>query len=205
MDTNTSVNARKISGKVLLVEDDATFGPWLYSKLVKEGLEVQLCVDLDSAKKVFGERVFHAVVTDIYFGRETPDGLDLVKTIESAGTPVIVISSRADLHIAKESMNHGAAFLLEKPFEAQELLTVLKRIWEEPRGLQALVERFLDINQLTPKEKEIVRLLLKGLSNKEIAMIGDNSDRTIKFHLTAIFEKCGVKSRTELINAILPT
>ncbi len=60
-------------------------------------------------------------------------------------------------------------------------------------------------NKLTPKEREVTRLVVKGLANKEIANVEEITDRTIKSHLTNIFHKCGVSSRTELLNAIFPT
>jgi DNA-binding NarL/FixJ family response regulator len=196
----------RIKGKVLLVEDDSQVGPWLKSKLQRTGIQCDLAVNLQDALKIFSENLYHAVVTDIFLsGTGEPDGLEVVKRVEPTGMPLIIISSAADLKIAKEAMNHGASYLLEKPFEPETLIKELERLWEEPKGLQAMVERFLDMHSLTPKEKEVVRLLLKGLSNKEVAEIGGNSPRTIKFHLTSIFEKCGVKSRTELFNSILPT
>lgn len=204
MDKVYSLSGRKLVGKVLIIEDDPEFGPWLQNKLKKTGLTVFLAPSFEEGMAAFEKELFHAVVSDIFLGDE-PKGLDIVKAIEKTGTPTIIMSSAADLKIAKEAMNHGASYLLEKPFEVEELFKTLEKLWEEPKGLQAMVERFLDLNGLTPKEKEVVRLLLKGLSNKEIASMGDNSDRTIKFHLTSIFEKCGVKSRTELINVILPT
>jgi DNA-binding NarL/FixJ family response regulator len=63
----------------------------------------------------------------------------------------------------------------------------------------------MHLHHLTPKEKEVTRLVVKGLANKEIASIEEITDRTIKAHLTSIFLKCGVTTRTELFNAIFPT
>lgn len=195
---------RKIMGKVLIVEDDHQLGQWLASKLTAAGMTVTLCTNISKALEIIQGQFFHAIVADIFFDKE-PAGLELIKAIEPTGTPTVVISSAADLRIAKESMNSGASYLLEKPFDPKDLINVLEKIWEEPKGLQSLIERFLDIHALTPKEKEVVRLILKGLSNKEVAAVGGNTDRTIKFHLTSIFSKCGVKSRTELFNAIFPS
>lgn len=191
-------------GKVLLVEDDLKLGTWLSTKLSHAGMTVLHVSTFDDAIAAIDREVFHALVTDIFL-ESGPQGIEILKRIESIGTPVIVISSAADLKIAKEALNHGASYLLEKPFEPDELIKILENIWEEPKGLHSMIERFLDIHQLTPKEKEVVRLILKGLSNKEVASIGGNTDRTIKFHLTSIFSKCGVKSRTELFNAIFPS
>ena len=195
---------RKLVGKVLLVEDDPKVGAWLQAKLRAAGLECDWRETYLAAKEAFQAKLYHAVITDVYLGNDEPEGLKFMRDVEVVGTPLMVMSSRADLAIAKDALNHGAMHLFEKPFDADEVLKALEIVWESPRGLQSMVERFLDIHHLTPKEKEVVRLLLKGLSNKEVADIEGNTDRTIKFHLTTIFEKCGVKSRTELFNAIFP-
>ncbi len=192
-------------GKVLLVEDDPIVGEWIGRKLKKLGLEISLVHSKMDADAELVKHNFHAVITDIFLENNQPLGLKLVHELQPKGLPVIVISSRADFSLAKEAMNAGASYLFEKPFEEKELISALRQLWEEPRGQQGILERFLDQNILTHKEKEIVRLILKGLSNKEVAEITGNTEKTIKFHLTAIFQKCGVESRTELFNSIFPT
>lgn len=197
--------SRKLLGKVLIVEDDSVVGEWLKRKLERAGLTCFLANSRLSAEAILASDQIHAVITDVFLEDGAPGGLQLVHQLSSSGIPVIVISSRADLKIAKEAMNHGAQYLLEKPFGIDELLTALEKLWEEPRGHMGILERFMDLNSLTNKEKEIVRLLLKGLSNKEVAQISGNTEKTIKFHLTTIYQKCSVASRCELFNAVFPT
>ncbi len=205
MDDSLHLSGRKLIGKVLIVEDDLQFGGWLESHLNSAGLNCSWAKDLEDALKTFKSGLFHGVITDMFLKSDRPNGLDLVKQIQHTGTPTIMMSSAADLKIAKEAVNHGVSYILEKPFKINELLQALEKLWEEPKGLQAMLERFLDLNGLTSKEKEVARLLVKGLANKEIASIEDITDRTIKAHLTSIFQKCGVATRTELFNAIFPT
>ncbi len=204
---NKSLNhlGRTISGKILLVEDDIEFGAWLEDNLKSIGLTCHWEKDLQGALKSLEMGLFHAVITDIFLKPGVPEGLDVIKAVQTSGTPIIMMSSQADLKIAKESVNFGVSYILEKPFQINELIRTLIQLWEEPKGLQAMLERFMDLNQLTPKEKEVTRLVVKGLANKEIAEVEDITDRTIKAHLTSIFQKCGVTSRTELFNAIFPT
>jgi DNA-binding NarL/FixJ family response regulator len=102
-------------------------------------------------------------------------------------------------------LNHGAAFLLEKPFTTQELRKVLDRLWQEPKGLIGARERALSQAMLTNKECEVARLLLKGLSTQEMARLTGNSEKTLKQHISTIYEKCGVSSRTEFFHYIFPT
>ena len=201
-----SHQTQTLRGNVLIVEDDDLTGAWLVKELQHRGLETTLVKTRAQAQKAAETtaKPFHAVVCDIYL-EDGKSGLDVIAEWEKYGLPVIVITSRADLSIAKESLNRGAAHLLEKPFQVQELVQILQKCWEEPRGLTGLLEHFLEVNHFTPKEKDIARFVLKGLSNREIAEVMGNTEKTIKFHLTVIFQKCGVKSRTEFFNAIFPT
>ena len=58
---------------------------------------------------------------------------------------------------------------------------------------------------MTDKEREVSRLLFKGLSNKEIAEVLGVTEKTVKFHVTGIFDKAGVKSRSEFLSTVFPT
>lgn len=195
-----------LKGNVLLVEDDELTAKWLVDGLKKQGVHCQWAAQAEEAKKAFHHQMHHAVVVDVYLSAaQTPDGLELINLFIESGIPVIVITSKADLQIAKEAINRGASYLLEKPFELKTLQETLRNLWEEPRGLTAMMERFLSLYELTSKEKEVARLLLKGLSNKEIASVTNTSERTVKCHITTIFEKCGLQSRSELFHAIFPT
>lgn len=195
-----------LKGRVLLVEDDALTAQWTLQQLKGKDLDVMWVQDLAAAREELGKKSYHAIVTDIFLTpNKEKEGLQLVKEVEENGIPVIVMSSYADLEIAKEALNHGAVHLLEKPFKPDELFSALNKAWLEPKGLQAAVDRFLDTYQLTPKEREITRFLLKGLSNKEIAQVTNTTEPTIKFYVSTIYEKCEVKSRTELFNSIFPT
>jgi DNA-binding NarL/FixJ family response regulator len=195
-----------LKGRVLLVEDDALIAQWTIQQLKGKELEVVWVQDLESARKELASKGYHALLVDIFLTpTDKREGLQLVREVEEDGIPVIVISSHADLEIAKEALNHGACHLLEKPYKPEELFDVLNKVWLEPKGLGAAVDRFLDTYQLTPKEREITRFLLKGLSNKEIAQVTNTTEPTIKFYVSTIYEKCEVKSRTELFNSIFPT
>lgn len=194
-------------GRVLLVEDDKVAGPWLARKLEAYGFSCTVAESSSEAIELFKAGDFHAVVTDIYLDgdKNKQEGLTVLKEIGKSGTPIIIMTSSADYEVAQTGLNHGASYLLEKPFEPERLMTILENIWEDPKGLQTLSERFFEYHGLTSKEKEISRMLLKGLSNREIGEALGNTEKTIKFHLTVIFDKCDVSSRTEFFNSIFPT
>lgn len=195
---------RQLKGKVLVVDDEDLIIKWLERKLRVAGMDVSVAKDTESAKQLLANGKFHLLITDVFLDRPT-GGIELMKSAEAAGIPTIVMTAKADLNLTRQCLNHHVADFLEKPFEAHDLLKTIEDVWENPRNLTALMERFLDLHQLTDKEKEIARLALKGLSNREIATVKGNTEKTIKFHMTVIFDKCGVKSRAELFNSVFPT
>jgi DNA-binding NarL/FixJ family response regulator len=187
------------------LEDDELLGSALSKQLLPLGIECLWITQFDQAKAAMKTPGIHGIVTDICLTGSKENGLDLIQEASGLGLPIVVITSNANLQNAKLAMNHGASYLLEKPFEAKALADILLKLWMELRNHIGIIERFLELNNLTAKEKEITRLVLKGLSNSEIAAALSISDKTVKFHLTTIFSKCGVESRTELYSTILPT
>ena len=190
---------------VLLIEDDDVAGEALAIGLGALGTECTWVRTLDEARRALAKRTYDAVVTDIVLGPDGRAGLDLVGELQPTGAPVLVITAFADVERVKEAMNRGASYLIEKPFRPEDLNKVLESVWEEPRGLVHFVERALDRAELTAKERDVARLLLKGLSTKEMAGVTGNTEKTLKHHIASIFHKFDVASRAELFHCIFPT
>lgn len=198
----------KINGRLLLLEDDVVTGEWLGAALAKSNIEVHWFDKLDEALlqvQTEPSEPFHGIVTDIFMQDGESGGLKLVEAANRAGIPTAIITSGANLEIAKSAINLGACCFLEKPIEVEALIKHMTNVWQEPKFLSALLERNMETQQLTSKEREVCRLVFKGLSNKEIAGVLGVTEKTVKFHVTSIFEKFGVKSRSELASSIFPT
>ena len=193
--------------QVLLIEDEAVAGQTLSQALQSIGICCRWVATFEEAQTAWRELPYDAVICDIMLDSGKPDGLEVLKKINQAGMPmpVVIISAFADQNRMKEALNSGAAYLLEKPFTTAELRKVLERLWQEPRGLIGARERALNQAALTNKECEVARLLLKGLSTQEMARLTGNSEKTLKQHISTIYEKCGVSSRTEFFHYIFPT
>jgi len=121
--------------QVLLIEDDEVAGETLCSGLQNLSIACTWVRNIEDARRALERRTFDAIVTDIMLGPDTPSGLDLVKELQPTGAPVLVITAFADMGRVKEALNHGAAYLLEKPFRAEELSRALGSVWDEPKGL----------------------------------------------------------------------
>ncbi len=171
----------------------------------KRNYEADWFKTFEDAAKALRERDYHVILVDIFLSPQTADGLELVKLAKDFGIPCIIMTSALDLEVAKSGVNLGADHIIEKPFETDALTKVLTDIFENPRGLIGRRDRYLALHQLTDKEKELCRLILKGLTNQEIADVSESSLGTVKFYSSQIFDKFQVKNRAELFNLIFPT
>ena len=193
--------------RVLLIEDDDGARAVLAAALARHGFHVRTAGSPGEALACAGQGPFDAVVTDIVLDDGADAGLELIPALRERGVlaPVVVVSAFADKQRLKRAIELRVAYLLEKPFTLEQLLAVLERVWTEPSELGQYVERALRQANLTPKEEEVARLALKGLSNEEIARVLRNSDKTVRQHLSSVYAKCRVTSRAELFHHVFPT
>jgi DNA-binding NarL/FixJ family response regulator len=190
---------------VLFVEDDDDARASLGRTLTRAGFEVLSASSVEEAERLVKTTSFiGAVVTDIVLGEDSEGGLTLLGRLKERGVsaPVVLITAFAALDNVKRALNQGAAFLLEKPFRASELLEVLRQVTERQDRVHYAVDRALAEAGLTDKELSVARYVLKGLRSTEIAQLEQNSDKTVRQHITRIYAKCGVTSRAEFFHYV---
>lgn len=195
-------------GKLLLVEDEVDARKSLTRALVREGYECIEASDVDSALAAAERNPdLAAAVVDIVLGKDERGGVRLVPLLRGLipRLPVVAITAFANVANVKQLLNDGAAFLLEKPFRALELVEALARTFADQANVAPWVERALAPLGLTAKEMAIARLLLKGLPTGEIARLENNSDKTIRQHLSQVYAKAKVSSRSEFFHFVFPS
>jgi DNA-binding NarL/FixJ family response regulator len=190
--------------KLAYVEDDADARTIFARKLKQEGFE---CEGFDAAEPLLAVAApgrYDALVIDIRLpGRS---GVELLKELRSRNifTPAVIITAFNSAGYAREALNSGANYLLEKPFSFDSLLRVIRKVIASPQSLQECVDRGLAVLSLTGREGDVARLLLKGLSNAEIARTAGIGEKTVKQYVTQVFQKANVESRAEFFSLIFP-
>ena len=195
-------------GKLLLVEDEEDARKALARALAREGYECIEASDVETALTAAGQHSdLAAAVVDIVLGADERGGVRLVPLLRSSipQLSVIAITAFANVANVKQLLNDGAAFLLEKPFRAAELVEALSRVLAERSNISPWVDRALSPLGLTAKELAVARLLLKGLPTGEIARLENNSDKTIRQHLSQVYAKAKVSSRSEFFHFVFPS
>ena len=133
------------------------------------------------------------------------DGLAVQREFVSRGItrPIIFLSGRGTVPASVEAMKAGAVDFLPKPCKGDELLNAIKVAEERDRvTLQRAAERKAAsklIDKLTPREKEVMELVVQGHLNKNIAALIGTTVKTVKVHRGHMMKKMGVRSVAELV------
>jgi RNA polymerase sigma factor (sigma-70 family) len=134
-----------------------------------------------------------------------PSGLDLQSALSGAGrdVPIVFITGHGTVPTSVRAMKGGAVDFLQKPFNDQELLDciqrALRRSGEEraDRAERAELER--RVGSLTPREREVLVLVVAGMLNKQIADKLGIAEKTIKVHRGRVMEKMQAGSVADLV------
>jgi two-component system CheB/CheR fusion protein len=127
-------------------------------------------------------------------------GIELLRRLHAAGDPMpaIMITGASDVTIAVEAMKAGAVDFIEKPVGAFDLLASVDRALEQSHDASKLHAWRADaahlVEGLTPRQHEIMDLVLAGLPSKNIAADLGISQRTVETHRASIMKKTGSKS-----------
>jgi FixJ family two-component response regulator len=132
-------------------------------------------------------------------------GMDLQRELAQSGfhIPIIFITGHGDIPMSVRAMKAGAVEFLTKPFRSRVLLDAIRAAIERDRSAlqkqsetRELRERY---EQLTPREREVMTLVAKGLLNKQVAGELSTTEATIKFHRAHIMQKMRADSLADLI------
>jgi RNA polymerase sigma factor (sigma-70 family) len=120
--------------------------------------------------------------------------------------PIIFITGHGDIPMSVQAMKAGAVEFLTKPFREQDLLDAIEQATERDRlarrqrtEMEQLGER---AESLTPREREVMRLVVAGLLNKQIAVELGISEKTVNVHRAQVMQKMAAESLAELVRMV---
>jgi FixJ family two-component response regulator len=188
---------------VFVVDDDPSVRRAIKRLVESVGLTVELFGSAAEFMNVSHADVPSCLVLDIRLPGMS--GLDFQRELAKAENeiPTIFITAHGDIPMTVRAMKAGAVEFLPKPFRDQDLLDAIQVALERDRArrqqqaeIAALGER---LKSLTPREREVLPLVVSGLLNKQVAAEIGTTEATIKVHRSQLMRKMGADSLPELV------
>lgn len=202
-ETAASKSAGK--GRVLIVDDDAGVRDALFSLLRVEGHAAERFASAGALLDSALPDAACCIVADMRM--PGIDGLELLERLKHRGEPipVIFLTGYADVPLSVRAMKAGAVDFLSKPCNEDDLLDAVEQALErdharraDARLRRAVEERF---DTLTPRERQVMACVVRGLMNKQIAWELEISEITVKLHRSSLMRKMQLRSVPDLVRA----
>lgn len=188
---------------IAVVDDDEAVLRSMRMLLNGAGFEV-CCYASAEALLSEGEKQKPAcIVSDVRLPGKS--GLDLQKELAHRwpSVPIIMITGHGDIAMAVKAIKDGAFDFLEKPFDDTRLIESIRAALSRATALTAekeeLSELRVRLNELSPRQREVMELVARGLANKEIAAQLKLSPRTVENYRAWVMEKMGAKNLADLV------
>lgn len=199
---------RTLGMKILLVDDHAILSDGVRSLLEKEDYKVVFQADsAERALEFLKKNDVDLVITD--FNMPGMDGLSLIHLVKriNQNIKIIVLSMHDEVHLVKEILKTGVNGYVLKKDTQNELLQAIREVQAGKVFLSNDINKMLIINLqnpdegklLTDREREILKLIAREFTNKQIAEELFISERTVETHRKNIFKKTGTTSLVGLI------
>ena len=188
---------------VFVIDDDASIRKSLSRLLRSAGYSAET---FSCAEEFLGREHFDGVgclILDVQMPGLS--GMDLQEELTKADyqMPIVFITGHGDIPMSVQAMQKGAVDFLVKPFDDKQLLQAIESAVEKDKQARVEYDVTLDVRRrielLTPREIEVLRYVITGMMNKQIALKLDIAEKTVKVHRGRIMEKLCVDSVAELV------
>ena len=192
---------------VHVIDDDEALRESLAFLLRAAQLEVKSYASARTFLDELPDEPLGCVITDVRMPEIS--GIDLLRRLKELkiGVPVIVVTGHGDVALAVEAMKIGAADFFEKPFDDDLLLASVRSALREQDGQ---IKRFAEraeiesrIAALSPRERDVLRGLVEGRANKQIAFDLGISPRTVEIYRANLMNKMQADSLSDLVRMAL--
>jgi len=193
-------------GLVFVVDDDGPLRESLKNLIRSVGWRVEAFASAQEFLHSKRPDVPSCLVLDVRL--QGFSGFDLQKRMaeDNMEIPIIFITGHGDIPMTVQAMKAGAVEFLTKPVREQDLLDAIEQALQrdhQARTQRAELEALRRRSQsLTPREREVMALMVAGLLNKQIAGELGTSETTVKVHRRQVMEKMGAGSLAELVRMV---
>ncbi|MFT2214501.1 response regulator transcription factor [Rhizobium giardinii] len=187
---------------VIVIDDDPEIRSAVDSLLRSVGFAVSLLDSVGDFLNTGRPNGPACLVLDVRLPGQSGLDFQLELSRENIQLPIVFITGHGDIPMSVRAMKGGAVEFLTKPFRDQDLLDAVHlglerdRVWlESEKALATVRARF---ESLTPREREVMALVVTGRLNKQIAADLGVSEITVKVHRSQVMQKMGTRSLPEL-------
>lgn len=193
-------------GLVYVVDDDSSFRKAIERRLKVAGYEVET---YSSAQPLLDRGPAVERPGCILLDVQMPglSGLDLQTRLIELGSilPIVFVTGHADTPTTVRAIKAGAEDFLTKPASSEQLIGAIERAlarYEAQRSQRSKLDSILShLARLTPRERQVFELIVRGKINKQIANELGTTERTVKAHRHEVMEKMQVQSLAELVSS----
>jgi FixJ family two-component response regulator len=186
---------------VFAIDDDASMREALSRLFRSIGMRASIFSSAEEFLEFKRPDVPAALVLDVRLPGLS--GLELQRLLNGSGIPIIYITGHGDIPMSVEAMKAGAVEFLTKPFRDQVLLeaisVAIKRDRENRKERAEIAECRARYGHLTQREREVLKHVVEGLLNKQIAAKLGTSEFTVKIHRKGVMQKMKAGSVPELV------
>ncbi len=192
---------------VFVVDDDAAVRDSLALLLRSVGLKGEAFSSADDFLEAYDITRPGCLVLDVRMPGMS--GLELQQQLDKLHStlPIIFLTAHADVPMAVTAVKAGAVDFIQKPFRDQDLIDKIQHaIEEDARIRKMLADRqqiLTRIESLTPREHEVMEMVVDGKANKVIAIDLGLSQRTVEIHRARVMQKMGADSVSQLVQMVM--